>query len=149
LVWAGISHAEGEDLLRDMLIGSDLFVLGTGLATKDVKMSRARVRLINLGGALGIVFGFGIDLLLQPEEASTIMAIAGLGSVGGLALGTTLTKNYDKGKELAFTPQFNPSFEFSLLKDNQVKASFPNPSVKRDPFNKKDLIPEISLKLKF
>ena len=149
LVWAGISHAEGEDLLRDMLIGSDLFVLGTGLATKDVKMSRARVRLINLGGALGIVFGFGIDLVLQPEETSTIMAIAGLGSVGGLALGTTLTKNYDKGKELAFTPQFNPSFEFSLLKDNQVKASFPNPSVQRDPFNKKDLIPEISLKLKF
>jgi len=148
LVWAGIAGDGGKDLLSDMLIGSDLFVLGTGLAAKDVKMSRARVRLINLGGDLGIVFGFGIDLLLQPEETSTIMAIAGLGSIGGLALGTTLTKNYDKGKELAYISQDNPSFEFPLFKE-QVKATFPNLSFQRDPFNKKGLIPEISLKFKF
>jgi len=149
LVWAVIAGDGGKDLLRDMLIGSDLLILGTGLTTKDVKMSRARVRLINLGGDLGIVFGFGIDLLLQPEETSTIMAIAGMGSVGGLTLGTILTKNYDKDKELTFSPKINQFFEFSLLKDNQVKASFPNLSLQKDPFNKKGLIPEISLKFKF
>lgn len=149
LVWAGISGDEGKDLLSDMLIGSDLFVLGTGFAAKDVKMSRARVRLINLGGALGIVFGFGINLLVKPEETSTVMAIAGLGSVGGLALGTTLTKDYDKGKELTFAPQLSPSVELSLLKDKRVKATFPNLDFQKDSFNNKDLMPEISLKLKF
>lgn len=134
-------------------MGSDLMVLGAGLIAKDVKMSRARVRLINLGGVLGTVFGFGIDLLVQPEDVSTTIAIAGLGSAGGLVLGTTVTKNYDKDKELTLAPKINPSLRFCILrdnsKDNEAKKTISNFEVQKNLRGRMNLVPGIGLALRF
>ena len=101
LVSAIIADSEGDNVLRSMLIGSDVMILGTGLLAKNVSMSETRVRLINLAGIVGAVIGFGIDLLLEVDDASVAMGIAGVGSVAGLGIGTRLTRDFDKGKELA------------------------------------------------
>ncbi len=132
LVFGAIAEHEGDDLLRDMLLGTDIAILGTGILTKGVKMSQARVRFINLCGVFGTVAGFGIDLMVEAQESSTIFAIAGAGSVAGLAAGANLTKNYDKDRELS-----------------QSNFEFPKFSFVQNPNNKKELIPVIGFQLKF
>jgi hypothetical protein len=84
-----------------MLIGSDAAVLGAGIAARKVRLSEKRMRLINLAGVLGTAMGFGFDLLLEVDEEEPIFAIAGAGSLAGLALGASLTRTYDLGKDLA------------------------------------------------
>jgi hypothetical protein len=118
LVFAAIADHEDEDLLRDMLIGSDVLILGTGIAAKGVQMSESRVRLINLGGVLGTIAGLGLDLIIQPDDASTALAVAGTGSVAGLAIGASLTKNIDQGKDFSLLNVDGIPFDFSL-KSNQ------------------------------
>jgi len=132
LVLAMMADHEGDDVLRDMLLGSDIAILVTGFATRDVKMSQARVRLINLGGVIGTVFGFGLDLLIEVDESSTAFAIAGLGSVTGLASAVSLTKNYDKGNELS-----------------QSNLEFPKFTFYRNPYDKKEIIPTFGFQLNF
>jgi len=132
LVIAGIADLEDEDPLRAMLLGTNIAILGTGIATRDVKMSEGRVRLINLGGVLGTVFGFGIDLLVQVDEASTAFAIAGAGSVAGLVAATSLTKNHDKGKELS-----------------QSNLQFPKLTLYQNPLNRKEMVPTLGFQLNF
>ena len=132
LVFGEIADHDGDEVLRDMLLGSNIAILSTGVLTKDVTMSQARVRLINLGGVLGTVAGFGIDLLTQVDEASTALAIAGAGSVAGLVVTTNLTKNYDRGKELY-----------------QSKLEFPKFTLVQNPHNKRKPIPAIGFQFDF
>lgn len=132
LVLAAVADHEGDELLRDMLLGSDIAILGTGIATKNVKMSETRVRLINLGGVIGTVFGLGIDLLGQVDESSTALAIAGAGSVAGLAAATNFTKNYDKGKELS-----------------RSNLQFPTLAFYQNPQNQKEIVPTVGFQLNF
>lgn len=99
-VAATVLDHSGDEGLRDMLIGSNALVLGMGIAAKDVQMSKARVRIINLAGVVGTFLGFGIDLLVEIEDASASMAIAGLGSVVGLFAGVELTQNFDRNRNL-------------------------------------------------
>ena len=132
LVFAAVADHEDEDLLRDMLLGSDIAILGTGIATKNVEMSAARVRLINLGGVIGTVFGFGIDLLTEVDESSTALAVAGAGSVVGLAAAVNLTRNYDQGKELS-----------------RSNVKFPQFAFHQNPHNKKEIVPTIGFQVNF
>jgi hypothetical protein len=132
LVLGEIADHDGDEVLRDMLLGSDIAILSTGFLTKDVKMSQARVRLINLGGVLGTVAGFGVDLLTQVDEASTAFAIAGTGSVAGLVVATNITRNYDKGKDLS-----------------QSSLEFPIFSLVQNPHNEKEIIPTIGFQVNF
>lgn len=132
LVLAAVVDHEGDDLLRDMLLGSDIAILGTGFLTKDVGISQARVRLINLGGVVGTVFGFGVDLLIEADEASTIFGIAGIGSIAGLVAAANLTKNYDQDRALSRAKLEIP--QFSLIQNSQ---------------NKEEIIPRIGFRLDF
>lgn len=126
LVFGAVGGLEGDDLLRSTLLGSDILVVGTAIAAKNVEMSRSRERLISLSGVIGIVAGFGLDLLVQVEDAKQAFGIAGAASVAGLAMGANMTKNYDSGKDLSFNNESN--------KDNAFNIS-PNLSIKPDPFN--------------
>ena len=101
LVGGVVAGMEEEDLLRASLIGSDALVLGTGIAARNVRMSKNRARLISLLGVVGTTFGLGIDLMAEVPDAETAMAIAGIGSVAGLAVGASVTQNYDDGKDLS------------------------------------------------
>jgi hypothetical protein len=132
LVFGAIADHENDDLLRDMLLGSDIAILGTGFLTKDVKMSQARVRLINLGGVIGTVVGFGIDLFAELDESRTIFAVAGAGSVAGLVAATNLSRNYDKGRELS-----------------QANIEFPKFALVQNPNCRKEIVPTLGLELHF
>ncbi len=129
------NHDETGDngVLSDMLIGSDVFVLGAGIAARKARLSAGRMRLINLAGVLGTTFGFGIDLLVQPGSAEAVMAIAGAGSVAGLALGTSLTREHDLGKDLAG----GPSLEFPRL------------SLRRGADRSGRLVPTVGMRIAF
>jgi len=149
LVFANLFNHDDDNVLRDMLIGSDLFILGTGIATKDVKMSKARVRLINLAGVIGTVLGFGIDLLVEVDDASTAFAIAGLGSVAGLATGTQMTKNFDKGKELSLFNTSQSRLGYSFRHGKNIWSISPKVAFQHHPYNKNRLVPSIGLQLNF
>jgi hypothetical protein len=59
-------------------------------------MSRARARLINIGGIVGTLYGLGTNLLLDIEpEDRTFWSLMGIGSVIGLTAGAYFTRNYD------------------------------------------------------
>ena len=86
--------------LVDMLIASDVAVLATGIAAKNARLSKSRMRLINLCGVLGTAFGGGIILLTETGSEEAAMGVLGLGSVAGLIVGVNATKNHDAGKDL-------------------------------------------------
>lgn len=149
LVLGVIADHEDDDLLQDMLIGSDMLILSTAIATKNVRMSKARIRLINLAGVIGTVIGFGIDLLTEVDEASLIFGIAGLGSVAGLAVGTNLTKNFDKGKELSILNANHSRLSYSIKKGDKMWSVSPKVALQQHPYHKNKFFPSIGLQFKF
>ena len=117
--WYGLVFAtilKSGEQLRAMLIGSDLFVLGAGLSAKNIEMSKKRLRLINLSGALGIAAGFGIDMLFEVHDGPTAFAIAGLSSVAGLLIGRAMTKNYDARLSFLDGASWTVSPELAVLR---------------------------------
>lgn len=147
LVVAALADHDGDNVLRDMLIGSDALILGTALATKNVPMSNARVRLINLAGVIGTVLGLGIDMMVEVEEGSVAFAIAGLGSVAGLVAGTQMTKNFDRGKELSLFDGNNSRYCFSFDKGESQWSITPKFSLQRHPCDYKRIVPMMGLQL--
>jgi len=104
------NHDETQDhgILPDMLIASDTAILGAGIAARNVRLSKGRMRLINLAGVLGTAMGFGVDLLFEVDNEEPVFAIAGAGSIAGLAIGSAMTRRYDQGKDLAMAHAANP-----------------------------------------
>ena len=59
-------------------------------------MSRARARLINIGGIIGTLYGLGANILLDIEsEDRAFWSLMGIGSMVGLTAGAYFTRNYD------------------------------------------------------
>lgn len=113
LVEAVISDRSDNDEdspLVDMLLGSDIGVLAGGIAGKNARLSKSRMRLINLCGVLGTAFGGGMVLLTETDDDQAALALLGLGSAGGLILGIHATRNHDQGKDLSFNGR-GPAFE--------------------------------------
>ncbi len=99
-LFADLAGVENEGLLRASLIGSDALVLGAGVAARNVRMSKERMRVITLMGVVGTAFGFGVDLLFQIDSEAAL-AVAGVGSIAGLVVGANSTTGYDQGKVLS------------------------------------------------
>jgi len=148
-VFAMIADHKDDQVLRDMLIGSDLFVLTTGLTTRNVQMSNTRVRLINLAGVMGAVFGFGLNLLLEVDDTATAFGIAGLGSVGGAIIGKNLTRNFDRNKDLAYYFQDDCFPPYSArLKNTPLKIT-PQFAFSPHPGRIDRLIPTVGIQFDF
>jgi len=109
-VISGRSDDDEDSPLVDMLLGSDIGVLVGGIAGKHARLSKSRMRLINLCGVLGTAFGGGMVLLTETSDDQGAMALLGLGSAGGLILGIHATRNHDEGKDLSFNGR-GPAFE--------------------------------------
>ncbi len=148
LVVAMMADHNENDLLRDMLIGSDALIIAVLLTTKDVQMSNARVRIINLAGVIGAVLGFGIDLLIEVDEPSTAFAIAGLGSVGGLIAGKEMTRNFDRGKELTLFDLSASRLCHSFSRGQILDSIAPRLSLQQLS-DKKRFVPAIGVQLSF
>ena len=107
-IWGTWFSICGAMAARDRSSDSSKFILGSammggniGLSTMaawstKLNMSRARARLINIGGIVGTLYGLGTNLLLDIEpEDRTFWSLMGIGSVIGLTAGAYFTRNYD------------------------------------------------------
>ena len=107
-IWGTWFSICGAMAARDRSSDSSKFVLGSammggnvGLSTMAawstrLNMSRARARLINIGGIVGTLYGLGTSILLDIEsEDRTFWSLMGVGGVIGLTAGAYLTRNYD------------------------------------------------------
>jgi hypothetical protein len=139
LIFASMTDLDGNDVLRSVLLGSDLLVVSTAIAAKNVEMSRGRVRLISLSGFVGIVAGFGIDLLIEVDNSQTAMGIVGISSVAGLIMGASLTKDYDRDKDFAHI----------INKSDYSWDISPELTLKPDPFHVGKTMPSAAIRLNF
>ena len=107
-IWGTWFAICGAMAARDRSSDSNNFVLGSammggniGLSTMaawstKLNMSRARARLINIGGIVGTLYGFGASILLElTSDDRTFWSLMGIGGVVGLTAGAYFTRNYD------------------------------------------------------
>ena len=86
---------------RKFILGSAMMGGNVGLLTMaawltKLNMSRARARLINIGGVVGTLYGLGASILLDIEpEDRTFWSFMGIGGMVGLTAGSYFTRNYD------------------------------------------------------
>ena len=94
---AEIGNVRSEETEFGMIAGGgDLGILTTAITAQNTPMSRGRARLINVAGVVGTVFGLGTAVLTEVGESQTAFALMGAGSVAGLLIGHSATKNYDQ-----------------------------------------------------
>ena len=85
----------------DFILSSAMMGGNVGLSTMaawstKLNMSRARARLINIGGIVGTLYGLGANILLDIEpEDGTFWSLMGLGGMVGLTAGAYFARNYD------------------------------------------------------
>lgn len=91
-----IDDLEGDDLLAAALLGGNAGLVGATLIASHTQMSRNRARLISIAGVIGGLAGGGIDLIAQPDNEDSAIAIPLATSLAGLAIGAIMTKNYDR-----------------------------------------------------
>ena len=107
-IWGTWFAICGAMAARDRSSDSSDFVLGSammggniGLSTMaawstGLNMSRARARLINIGGIVGTLYGLGTNILLElTSDDRTFWSLMGIGGVVGLTAGAYFTRNYD------------------------------------------------------
>lgn len=107
-IWGTWFSICGAMAARDRSSDNSKFVLGSammggniGLSTMaawstQLNMSRARARLINIGGIVGTLYGLGANILLDIEpEDRTFWSLMGIGGMVGLTAGAYFTRNYD------------------------------------------------------
>jgi len=98
--WLGFGFAYLADLEDDALLAATLMGGNAGLLAMAVKApqwnpTRSRARIVSIYGVIGTLSGFGLDLLLQPDDDKVALGIPLAGSIVGLALGAGATRAYD------------------------------------------------------
>jgi len=89
-----ITGREDDDAMTWVLLGGDLgLVAGALAAPRDV--SSSRVRVTTAVGIAGMVAGWGLDLLVQPDDEDVALAIPTIGAAAGLLAGWRLTRKLD------------------------------------------------------
>ena len=83
-------------ILSRAMIGGNAGLLTMAVWSTKLSMSRARARLINIGGIIGTLYGLGASILLEIEpEDRTFWGFMGLGGMVGLTAGAYFTRDYD------------------------------------------------------
>lgn len=107
-IWGSVYGAMVARVLDDTTDGSTLGaalvsgkvgLLGGALLAAKYDVSRDRVRMINLGALVGGLGGLGIDLLVQPDDTETGVAIPLVTSVAGAILATATTSDRPRASE--------------------------------------------------
>ena len=155
-IWGTWFSICGAMAVRDRSSDSSKFVLGSammggnaGLSTMaawstKLNMSRARARLINIGGIVGTLYGLGTSILLDLEpEDRVFWSLMGLGGMVGLTAGSYFTRNYDT-PESYFTES---SMGLLNLEPAERRWNVSLPVVTISPISPRDSrIPDIELR---
>jgi len=135
--------------LTGALIGSDALAVGTGILAWDSSWSRKRVRLTNLAGVLGTIGGFGFDLIAQPDDDKAILAIAGAGSILGLAVGAWLTQNTDNPDTVRISGEQSDRELLLGSRDSDRRKWSMSPTVELARDSKRHTVPCVGLQVSF
>ncbi len=155
-IWGTWFAICGAMAARDRSSDNSNFVLGSAMMGGNVglsvmaawstklNMSRARARLINIGGVVGTLYGLGANILLDIEpEDRTFWSLMGLGGVVGLTAGAYFTRNYDM-QESYFT---EGGVGLLNLKPTERQWNLSFPTITISPISGKDSrIPDIELR---
>ncbi|MEO8704574.1 MAG: hypothetical protein ABI867_31255, partial [Kofleriaceae bacterium] len=92
-VWGHLAAGEDTLTLRRVVLAGDAGIVAGALISTQVKMSRGRTLLIDLGGILGILAG-GIVAVSTDSERAAGTALF-VGTAGGLVLATVASDEWD------------------------------------------------------
>jgi hypothetical protein len=94
---AGVADVDGGDrFLTVTLLAGNAGLVGGALVAGAADMSRDRVRLISLGGLVGLLGGAGLVMIAQPDDERVGLAIPLATSLIGLGVGAAATRDYDR-----------------------------------------------------
>ncbi len=88
-----------EGFAGTLLVGSDAGLVAGALLAQNLEVSRGRMRLIDLSGALGALLAGGVMALGDASDSQLIGTGLSVGAIGGLALGTYLSADWDAPEE--------------------------------------------------
>ncbi len=90
------SRDNSNFILSSAMMGGNVGLTTMAVWSTKLNMTRARARLINIGGVVGTLYGLGANILLDidPEDRS-FWSLMGLGGVVGLTAGSYFTRSYD------------------------------------------------------
>ena len=89
-----------DAILVSAMLGGDAALLAAAGAG-PAGISRARVRLINAGGMVGALYGWGATVLGEIDSKRGRWGAVGIGTAAGLAAGAYLTRDMDGGPSRA------------------------------------------------
>ena len=84
---------DGDGALTGALIGGNAGLVSTALLAPGWNLTRNRARLISIAGVIGGVGGLGLDLIIQPDDDKTLVAIPFATSIIGLAIGAVTSRD--------------------------------------------------------
>ncbi len=126
--WYGLAlgiilDKEDDSLLAFTLLGGDAGLLAAIPAARAWRPTRGQVRLASVAGLAGGVAGMGIDLIVQPDDKETAVAIPTATATVGLIVGALTVRG--KGRRDAGS---SPDFREALLNvGDDIAVGFPLP----------------------
>jgi hypothetical protein len=120
----------GDARLASALVGGNAGLLSTALLAPGWNISRNRARLVSIAGVIGGVAGLGLDLIIQPDDERTAVAIPLATSIIGLVLGVTSTRDIVGTSASAASHDPSSSLSGALFKLDEGKfgIGFPMPT---------------------
>lgn len=133
--WFGVAGGylmdlEGDNLLAATLVGGDAGLVGAALMAPRWRMSRSHARLVSIYGVMGGLAGLGVDLIVQPDNDKTAMAVPLVGSVVGLLVGAAVTRDYD-GPDTPGPVEHLPGSGLLRVRGGRVGLGLPLPTPRR------------------
>jgi hypothetical protein len=142
-----ILNKEDDTLLAYTLLGGNAGLLAAVPAARAWRPTRGQVRLASVAGLAGGVAGLGIDLIVQPDDTETAVAIPTATATIGLIVGalTVRGKGRPDGRS---SPDFQQAF---LNVGDDVTVGFPLPFASAlpslDEHGRRRLRPALSVNL--
>jgi len=100
LMALGIADIEGDDALRTVLAAGDVGMIAA-MITAPRDITTGRVWMTSAAGLAGMAAGWGLDLIIQPDDSHVILAIPTITSALGLVAGVALSKREERERRAA------------------------------------------------
>jgi hypothetical protein len=136
---------DDDDGLVAALLGGDLGIIATAIGAPKWQFSRGRARLISVAGLAGLVSGFGILLITNPDDVGNEAILVPIAtSALGLALGVGWTRNYDERARDNDDSDLGAALQWN---HGKLRVGFPEPELGVLQRNARDFAPALRIPL--